>query len=152
MDKISQPLTGRSTPKPTFADKCSIIDKFFLNNKLTEIQIEVPYAGFILASPIAYVKHILRPEDENSPLFYMKLVWRYDRLSKTFIRELRQELPKPLNMHMVMTKLSGFNYRIRTKENVVISRLIVNIRDIDESVNTLIDEANRFLILYCQAL
>jgi hypothetical protein len=127
------------------------MDELFQQHKLTRLEFDVPEIGFYTSSqmPLAHVKRWSNTSDRlNHP---MKVCWSYSISggTYTFTRELQQEITKPLNIHLSMTKTPGFNYRLKQKENVVISRLLVDPRDIDEAINLLIDEANRFYILYC---
>ena len=135
------------------------MDCVFQDHKLSQMQLDVPYVGLCKDTPgqIAFVKkfsHELTKAHIGCPFYSMQIVWEYDTSLRQagFVRKLQQEITKPLNIHLSMTKMPGFNYRLRAKENVVISRLLVTIRDIDEAIDLLIDEANRFYILYCHTL
>lgn len=138
------------------------MDCVFQDHKLSQMCFDVPSAGFVkavLGQP-AYVRkykdqNMVHPSSEYIEIISpMQIVWTYDTSMRQagFVRKLQQEITKPLNIHLSMTKMPGFNYRLRQKENVVISRLLVVTRDIDEAIDLLIDEANRFYILYCHTL
>ena len=151
MDQISQSNAGGPASPATLEDKCRLMDELFQQHKLSKLEFDVPNVGFY-TSPQMPLAHVKRWSTTSDRLVHpTKLSWSYTLVggSYTFTRELQQELSKPLNIHLSMTKIPGFNYRLRQKENVVISRLLVNLRDIDEAINLLIDEANRFYILYC---
>ena len=128
------------------------MDCVFQDHKLSQMQLDVPQVGLVRTTTeeIAFVRKC----PNYVPTYPMQIVWEYDTslTQAGFVRKLQQEITKPLNIHLSMTKMPGFNYRLRAKENVVISRLLVNIRDIDEAIDLLIDEANRFYILYCHTL
>jgi len=127
------------------------MDELFQQQKLSRLEFDIPLIGFY-ASALMPLAHVKKWSFTGDRLVHpMRISWSYQLLDKghAFTRELQQELSKPLNIHLSMTKIPGFNYRLKQKENVVISRLLVDLRDIDEAINILIDEANRFYILYC---
>lgn len=151
MDKVSQSNTGRSVTPTTLESKCRVMDELFQQHKLSRLEFDIPEIGFF-TNPHMPLAHVKKWSNTNDRLMHpMRLSWSYQIVGNAmqFSREIQQELSKPLNIHLSMTKIPGFIYRLKQKENVVISRLLVDPRDIDEAINMLIDEANRFYILYC---
>lgn len=123
----------------------------FIDKQLLNVDLGIPGTGLFKNGIFTKVAQMSPKERPNIP---MKLTWEYVPDGKQgwkFVRKLHQELTKPLNIHLSIKKESGFDYRIHTKQNIVVSRLLVDIRDIDDAIDLLIEEANRFYILYCQA-
>ena len=128
-----------------------MMDELFIQHKLSYLEFDIPKIG-LYSTPHIPMAHVKKWSTTNDRIIYpMKIRWAYNWVGDkhNFTREISQELSKLLNIHMSMTKNPGFNYRLKTKENVVVSRLLVNSRDVNNAINLLIDEANRFYILYC---
>jgi len=101
--------------------------------------------------PLAHVKEGVPMKEQL--LKPMKLRWEmvWDKAVGHLERNLVQELTKPVNLRLFnkSSKNPGFSYKIKTKENVVITRLIVDIKNVEDGITQLMNEANRFYILYC---
>jgi hypothetical protein len=152
MDKDTKPNQRIATLNPAFADTCGTVDKLFIERQLLTVDVAVPFTGIFKDGILTQVKGYSEGKKADIP---MKLTWEYipdGNKGWKFVRKLQQELSKPLNIHLSIKKEPGFDYRIHNKQNVVISRLLVDLRDIDEAIDLLIKEANRFYILYCKSL
>jgi hypothetical protein len=154
MDTIAQPESGTAASKSAFVDKCIALDKYFQEQKLSTLEINIPKVGFVRDADqaISHVKQITETDAKAIILHPMKLQWGVREDSngdRYFGRYLVQEISKPLNIRLPLNKNTGFSYKIKTKENVVISRLLVDLKSIEENITQLINEANRFYILYC---
>jgi hypothetical protein len=127
-----------------------MMDEFFQENKLSLIEFDIPGVGCYSNPdmPLAHVK--FRSSDNDRLIYPMKVRWSWaTEPGVGFRRELVQELSKPVNIRLPMNRNAGFSYKIKTKENVVIARLLVAIDGIEDSITQMIYEANRFYVLYC---
>lgn len=48
------------------------------------------------------------------------------------------------------TKINGFDYVINNKKAAGIQRMLANINCVENDINSLITEANRFMYMYCR--
>jgi hypothetical protein len=48
------------------------------------------------------------------------------------------------------TRTNGFDYVINVKKSAGIQRMLVNVDNIEDDINNLIEEANRFMYMYCR--
>jgi hypothetical protein len=111
------------------------------------VELDVPNMGLYSNPhmPLPHVKYWL-PFDRL--INGMMIQWRMipgAGLSRCLV----QELTKPVNIRLPMNKNPGFSYKVKTKENVIISRLLVDLNDLEDNITQLMNEANRFYILYC---
>jgi hypothetical protein len=129
------------------------MDELFLQHKLSLLEFDIPETGLFVASqvPMGHIRKWTSTSDRL--IFPMKICWSYELVGNNYVftRKLQQKITKPLNIHLLMKMQTGFNYKLAHKENVIISRLLVDLRDINEGIDTLMTEANRFYWLYCHA-
>jgi hypothetical protein len=147
VDQVAESITRTTIAESALTTKCRLMDDLFQQHKLSRLEFDIPGVGFYSNAqvPLAHVKKWSSTDDRL--LEPMKVCWSWAH--GKFERELQQKISKPINIHLTMDKIPGFNYRIKPKENVVLSRLLVDIRDLDDAISQLTCEANRFYILYC---
>jgi hypothetical protein len=88
----------------------------------------------------------LRTKPEEQLVYPMKFIMSYGPVTG-LNRRIELTLTKPMQVTGSHTK--GFSYEVLARTNVRISRLLVNLTDLDKAVTELIAEGNRFYLLYC---
>lgn len=147
MDQESQLETWQSTDWTAFYDKCKAIDEWFLKHGLSHIEIEVPEVGLFAPSaryPIAQVTKQAQPAE--TLVKPMRYVVSFDK-KIGLQRRLELTLTKPMQFGSGQRK--GFSYEVVPRKEVKISRLVVNLADLETAINSLIAEGNRYYFLYC---
>lgn len=149
MDTLFKPVTGGAAAPSTLVDHYRRIEKFFQDNAVSQLTMAIPQHGLTasLGSPIAFVKKTIAQTDKI--LCPMELTWSFSP-DTGLVRVLRQELTRPASIHLDIEKVPGFTYLVKAKQNIVVSRLVVDINDLPATINLLTSEANRVLILYCK--
>ena len=93
---------------------------------------------------MAHVKH----KDHASEVLVkpMKFVMYYDY--KLGLRRcIEVQLTRPMQFNR--GQVPGFSYEVSPKSDVRISRLVVDLKDLEHAIDELIAEANRFYLLFC---
>lgn len=114
---------------------------------LARVEINIPDVGLFYSDtyPVPYVKRrIIINEQLLKP---MKFVTTFNPADGGLKRFVTQSLSKP--MQLTISKTRGFIYQLTPRSDAVISKLVVNLDDLDEAISYLIAEANRFYLLYC---
>jgi hypothetical protein len=146
MDSEPQSTQGGPVTKPTFPDKCKTIDELFNTLELQRCELIVPSVG-LCASPMYLIAHIKIQEDPSEVIIKpMKFVMCFDQ--KLGLRRfVEQQLTRPMQLNR--GQIPGFSYEVSPKKDVKISRLIVDLKDLEHAIVELIAEANRFYFLFC---
>ena len=149
MDQKSKPASWKPVDQTVFHNKCSTITETFNTIGLKRLEIEIPETG-LHSSNLYPIMHVKRQTHVNETLVKpMMFVLSFD--PKTgLVRSVQQELTK--QMPIQATRAVGFSYQAAPRTDVVISRLVVNINDLDRAIVELMVEANRYLLLYCNPL
>jgi hypothetical protein len=147
MDTESKSTTGQPVDWSAFYDKCKNVDSLFYNHGLSRIELCVPDVGLFAAGPSCPIAQITRKvHDKDILVKPMKYVVSFDA-TRGLQRCLDITLTKPMQFGCGQRK--GFIYTIVPRKDVVISRLVVNLADLETAINNLIAEGNRYYFLYC---
>ena len=149
MDQKFKSTSWKPADQTVFHNKCSTITETFNTLGLKRLEIEIPETG-LHSSNLYPVMHVKRQTHVNETLVKpMLFVLSFDP-QNGLVRSVQQELTK--QMPIQASRALGFSYQAAQRSDVVISRLVVNINDLDRAVIELMAEANRYLLLYCNPL
>jgi hypothetical protein len=146
MDTELESASGTTTANATFPDKCNTINSLFNTMGLHRCELIVPAVG-LCTSPMYPIAHVKYQDIEGEVILkHMKFVMCID--PKLGLRRyVEQQLTRP--MHLNRGQTPGFSYEVSPKKDVKISRLIVDLKDLEHAIDELIAEANRFYLLFC---
>ena len=147
MDQEPQSASWQPIDRTAFYGKCKSVDEWFIKNGLTRIELDVPETGLFAAGVVYPIAQVTRQSHEHEDLVKpMKYVMSFD--SKNGLkRSLELTLTKPMQFGCGQRK--GFSYDVAPRKEVVISRLVVNLADLETAINSLVAEGNRYYFLYC---
>ena len=114
--------------------------------ELHRCELIVPSVGLCSSSryPIAHVKSQEVPSE--TIVKPMKFIMYVDH-KLGLRRVVEQQLTRPMQLNR--GQIPGFSYEVSPKKDVKISRLVVDLKDLEHAIVELIAEANRFYLLYC---
>ena len=117
---------------------------------LNRIEMDVPEVGLFVSSNLYPVAHFKRQTHLGESLVKpMRYIVTYN--PKWGMRRcLEITLTKP--MQIGSGQISGYTYEVSPRTDVKISRLVVNLEDLDKAIEGLIAEGNRFYFLFCYPL
>lgn len=118
----------------------------FTSLGLHRCELNLPQTG--LCSSTSYALSHVKHKDHPTEVLVkpMKFVIYYD-YKLGLRRYIEQQLTRPMQFNR--GQLRGFSYEVSPKSDVKVSRLVVDLKDLEHAIDELIAEANRFYLLYC---
>lgn len=111
-------------------------------------EIILPYVGLMLSKDYAMAHVKKRTEPIDILVRPMKFVMIHDS-ERGLVRYVEQPLTKPMQFGTAAIKTNGFSYSLSPRTDASVSRLVVNMEDLENAIDLVIAEANRFYLLYC---